>query len=167
MNQVYFIADTHFGNDTLRRYENRPYEDTDKMDEDLIRRWNEIVDETDTVYHLGDFGAEGREAEILGRLNGRIRLVKGNHDTQTSDYYRRAGFEEAYDMSVLFEGFWLLSHEPLYVNTNMPYANLFGHVHGSPLYKDFSRQHYCVCVERTGYRPISFAEVKRTVLGGN
>ncbi|MFR0986288.1 MAG: hypothetical protein ACLSFZ_06955 [Frisingicoccus sp.] len=58
-------------------------------------------------------------------------------------------------MADYIEGFWILSHEPLYINENMPYANIFGHVHGNPTYKDFCRQSICVCVERTDYRPIS------------
>ena len=165
MGKIFFTADTHFGSDRLRLYENRPFSTTEEMDEALIRRWNETVGPEDTVWHLGDFGAEGHEAEILARLSGHIRLVKGNHDLRDNAWYRAAGFEEVYDLPVLFESFWLLSHEPLYVNTNMPYANLFGHVHASPVYKDFSRQHCCVCVERTDYAPISFDEVKRRVLG--
>ena len=69
-----------------------------------------------------------------------------------------------YDLPVILEGFWILSHDLLYVNTNMPYANIFGHVHNSPIIKDYSRQHYCVSVERIDYRPISFEEIKRRVL---
>lgn len=57
------------------------------------------------------------------------------------------------------------SHEPLYVNENMPYANLFGHVHNSPIFKDFSKQHYCVSVERINYAPISFEEIKKQIIG--
>ena len=63
MRKIYFIADTHFGDDKIRRYENRPFADTVKMDAELIRRWNETVTEEDIVYHLGDFGGNGREAE--------------------------------------------------------------------------------------------------------
>ena len=163
MNQIYFIADTHFGDDALRRYENRPFETTEEMDAAMIAGWNKTVDAQDTIYHLGDFGAAGREAEIVRQLSGRILLVKGNHDKQSNEYYRQAGFAEVYDLPVLFENFWLLSHEPLYVNANMPYANLFGHVHASPLYKDYSSQHYCVSVERIGYQPVAFETIKETV----
>ena len=133
------------------------------MDEHIIERWNAVVSPEDEVWHLGDFGGDGREAELLSRLNGTKYLVKGNHDTAPSEYYRAAGFREVYDLPVLFKGFWLLSHEPIYVNTNMPYANLFGHVHCSPVYKDFSPQHYCVCVERTDYAPLAFEEIARAV----
>ena len=159
------IADTHFGSDRLRRYENRPFDTAEEMDRELIRRWNETVDEGDLVYHLGDFGAEGHEADVLAQLNGKVVLIKGNHETESNQYYRGAGFAEVYDMPVLYEGFWLLSHEPLYVNENMPYANLFGHVHANPLYRNYSRQHLCCSVERIDYRPIDFEEVRRLVTG--
>jgi len=169
---IYFIADTHFSDDAIRRYENRPYGDVRKMNESMIENWNKVVTEADEVYVLGDFGAfaycdePGNQVDILGRLKGTKYLVKGNHDTESNEYYRQAGFAEVYDKPVILEEFWILSHEPLYVCENMPYANLFGHVHNSPLYKDYSRQHYCVSVERIGYQPISFAEVAACVKSG-
>lgn len=163
MGKVFFIADTHFGSDAIRRYEKRPFADTDEMDRAMIERWNAAVSPEDTVWHLGDFGAEGHEAEVVSRLNGRILLVRGNHDTQPNAYYRAAGFAEVYDLPVLYGGFWLLSHEPLYVNENMPYANLFGHVHASPLYRDHSRRHVCVCAERLDYTPTDFEALKRMI----
>ena len=164
MEKIYFIADTHFGDERIRKYENRPFESAEQMDNELIRRWNYIVDPEDTVYLLGDFGAEGYEAEILSKLNGKKLLVKGNHDTKSNEEYRRLGFAEVYDRPIIFDGFWILSHDALYVNENMPYANLFGHVHTAPLIKDYSKQHYCVSVERIDYSPISFDDIKRTIL---
>lgn len=163
MGKTFFIADTHFGEETIRRYENRPFLDICAMDEELIRRWNAVVDPDDRVYHLGDFGAEGYEKEILSRLNGHKYLIKGNHDTKSNADYRAFGFAEVYDQPIIFDGFWILSHDALYVNTNMPYANLFGHVHHSPIIKDYSCQHYCVCVERIEYTPISFDAIKRKI----
>ena len=160
---VYFVADTHFGEERIRRYENRPFESAEHMDRELIRRWNETVSSPDTVYVLGDFGADGREAEVLASLNGRKILVKGNHDTKANGEYRSFGFDEVYDLPIIVDGFWILSHDALYVNENMPYANLFGHVHNSPIVKDYSRQHYCVSVERINYTPISFDEIKKKI----
>ena len=98
---IYFIADTHFSEENIMRYENRPF----------------------------------------------------------------AGFEEVYDHPVIIKNFWILSHEPLYVNSNMPYANLFGHVHASPMIKTYSRQHYCVSVERIHYTPISFDQISLAIQG--
>lgn len=163
MSKIWFTADPHFGDDRIRKYENRPFATVDEMDEQLIARWNRVVAEDDTVYVLGDFGATGREAEIVSRLNGRTYLVKGNHDTLTNEAYRAAGFCEVYDLPVILDGFWILSHDALYVNTNMPYANLFGHMHNSPVVRDYSPQHMCVSVERTDYTPVSFDTVKALV----
>lgn len=163
MAATYFIADTHFGDDAIRRYENRPFDSAGQMDEALIAAWNRVVGDEDTVYVLGDFCVPGREAQILSRLKGIKYLVKGNHDTNTNAYYRQAGFCEVYDKPVILDQFWILSHDALYVNTNMPYANLFGHVHNSPLFRDFSPQHFCVCVERINYAPISFSEIRAAV----
>ena len=156
---IYFIADTHFSEENIMRYENRPFADVTEMDQKLLSRWNSIVKKDDEVYVLGDFGAEGKEKFILNRLNGKKFLIKGNHDVRSNQYYRDAGFEEIYDHPVIIKDFWILSHEPLYVNRNMPYANLFGHVHDSPIIKTYSKQHYCVSVERINYKPISFEEI--------
>jgi len=156
---IYFIADTHFSDEDIMRYENRPFDDIVKMNEELLSRWNGIVSKEDEVYVLGDFGADGQEAFILNQLNGKKFLVKGNHDVKSNQYYRDSGFEEVYDHPIIIKDFWILSHEPLYVNRNMPYANLFGHVHDSPIIKTYSKQHYCVSVERINYTPISFDDI--------
>lgn len=156
---IYFIADTHFSKENIRLYENRPFESVAEMNRAIVQRWNDRVNQEDEVYVLGDFGADGQEALILRQLNGRKFLVKGNHDVQANQYYRDCGFEEVYDYPIIIKDFWILSHEPLYVNTNMPYANLFGHVHNSPIFKTYSSQHYCVSAERINYTPISFDDI--------
>ena len=94
------------------------------------------------------------------RLRPGAESVPSGHDE-----YRNFGFSEVYDLPVILDGFWILSHDALYINENMPYANLFGHVHNSPIFKDFSNQHFCVCVERIDYTPIEFDEIKRFVSG--
>ena len=164
MSRVFFIADLHFNDSRILLYENRPFSDTKQMNDVIIGRWNSVVTPDDEVYVLGDFGAEGSESEFLQTLNGNKYLIKGNHDNKPNNYYRQAGFVEVYDLPVIFDKFWILSHEPLYVNSNMPYANIFGHVHNSPLYKDFSLQHYCVSAERLNYTPITFESIKAKVM---
>lgn len=156
---VYFIADTHFSEENIILYENRPFKNIKEMDNELTIRWNQVVNNNDEIFVLGDFGAAGNEKSILGQLNGIKFLVKGNHDTETNKYYRNLGFKEVYDYPVIIKDFWILSHKPLYVNTNMPYANLFGHVHNSPIIKTYSRQHYCVSAERINYTPISLENI--------
>ena len=84
--RIFLIADTHFGDDNIRLYEERPFPDTDTMDLEMIRRWNSVVGDHDLVYHLGDFCSGGQERcrELLSRLKGRKFLVMGNHDSYLS-----------------------------------------------------------------------------------
>ncbi len=164
MSKSFFIADTHFGSETIIRYEKRPFGSVQEMEEALIAKWNQVVEKDDTVYVLGDFSENQdivKDAEVLSRLHGKKILVMGNHDThRTSEEWRKAGFSECSSWPILYEGFFLLSHEPLYINQNMPYANLYGHVHGNASYRDVSRQSACVSVERIDYTPISFDEIR-------
>lgn len=160
---VFFAADLHFDDENILNYENRPFESVGDMNKSLIENWNSVVGKNDEVYIVGDFGGEGHEREILSRLNGTKFLIKGNHDVKSNEYYRTSGFKEVYDKPIIFEGFWILSHEPLYVCENMPYANIFGHVHNSPIYKTYSSHHYCVSVERIDYTPVLFEEIKSKI----
>lgn len=168
MAKDFFIADTHFGGEKIRRYENRPFESSAQMDERLIENWNAVVSPEDTVYVLGDFSDYGdsrKDAEILSKLQGSKILVMGNHDRhRTPQEWREAGFLECYSLPVLYEGFFLLSHEPLYINVNMPYANFYGHVHANPSYKDACKQSVCVSVERIAYTPVEFGVLRSRMM---
>ena len=164
---IYFIADTHFSDENIIRYENRPFQNAAEMNQKLITKWNSAVNDNDIIYILGDFGADNNESFILNQLKGKKYLVKGNHDQHSNQYYRDAGFIEVYDKPIILNDFWILSHEPMYVNNNMPYANIFGHIHNSPMFKTYSSQHYCVSVERTDYTPIAMDEVIKKVQSQN
>ena len=78
----FYTSDLHFGHKNIIKYENRPFNSVEEMDEELIRRWNNKVGKNDEVYILGDFAfASGRRVnELLDRLNGRKYLLRGNHD---------------------------------------------------------------------------------------
>lgn len=60
------------------------------MNQQMIRAWNAVVNERDTVYHLGDVAMHPKYEkgfpeilEQLVQLNGRIIFIKGNHDSRT------------------------------------------------------------------------------------
>ena len=165
--KIYIIADTHFGDNNIRLYEGRPFPDTETMDREMIKRWNETVSEQDHVYHLGDFCSQGenRCRELLSQLKGHKYLLIGNHDLYLSPQkWCELGFETCYDLPVILKGFFILSHYPLYVNRSMPYANLFGHVHSSPTYRSVSSRSACVSVERIGYAPILLEDLRDLML---
>jgi calcineurin-like phosphoesterase family protein len=52
------------------------------MNREIVRRWNDVVDKDDLVYHVGDFAFKGilngRRFEKI--LNGDIVHIQGNHD---------------------------------------------------------------------------------------
>lgn len=153
---VFFIADTHFWSERILHYENRPFKTIEEMHETMISNRNNTVWENDIVRFLWDIWDDS----FISKLNWKKYLVKWNHDTEEIDYYRKIWFIEVYDLPIIFENFWILSHEPLYVNANMPYANIFAHVHQNPMYKTISEQSFCVSCDRIWFKPISFSEIK-------
>lgn len=160
--RVFFIADLHFGDEGIIRYENRPFGSAEEMDRQLIANWNSVVSEEDTVFVLGDFSCYGEEQdrEILKSLHGRKILVMGNHDRhRSSQEWRRLGFSECVEWPVVYRDFFILSHEPVYLNENMPYANFYGHVHNNPTYRTVSGQSCCLSAERIGFTPALFEEI--------
>jgi len=92
----FWTADTHFGHSNVIRYSKRPFSCAEEMDEVLIERWNEIIRDRDTVFHLGDFSLLKKEKSqrILERLRGKIILIKGNHDKNKNI---PQGFEKVVD----------------------------------------------------------------------
>lgn len=65
----------------------RGFADCDEMHEYMIKQWNGKVRTGDEVVILGDLSMERGKptADILDRLNGRLCLIVGNHDTYLND----------------------------------------------------------------------------------
>ena len=163
---LFLTADPHFGDENIIKFESRPFASVEEMNNALIKNWNEVVTPADTILVLGDFFAKADKTFIektLKALNGKIELVKGNHDTPEICEILTNLNVKVYDYPIIVDGFWMLSHEPMYISMNMPYANVFGHVHNNPMYKTFSPRSACVSTERTNFRPISFDETKKQV----
>ena len=79
---TFFTADTHIADAHILRM--RPFASIDEHDAAVIARWNGRIGPDDDVWHVGDvFGGIGRErcSALFARLNGRKRLVVGNHDS--------------------------------------------------------------------------------------
>lgn len=162
MSKIFFIGDTHFGHSQIIDYENRPFANVEDMDKELINRWNSVVMDEDTVFMIGDFSFydKAKTTEICNCLKGQKILIIGNHDDKQAEYYIDCGFYKVYEYPIIFERFWMISHDPLYLNPNMPYANIYGHVHGNEMYVDYSKHSFCACVERINYTPIEWDEIK-------
>ena len=96
MKKTWFIGDTHFYHKNIIKFEDefRPFDTVEEMNETLVDNWNRVVQPEDTVYHVGDVVFGGHEKhEIIGRLNGKKRLILGNHDRCN---YAAPYFEKVY-----------------------------------------------------------------------
>ena len=177
--KIYFTSDTHFSHSKIIGFCNRPFEDVEQMNETMIERWNNVVGENDIVFHLGDFclGGSTEWNRILDRLNGKIYLVLGNHDSKNlrpSVESRFAGIE--WGMCIKVEDYTIyLNHYPFLCFDGGYQENvwqLFGHVHTrvDSTGLDAERlQHLYptqldVGVDNNDFTPLSFAEVKAKLL---
>lgn len=163
--KTFIIADTHFGHSNIIKYCNRPFTNVEDMDNQLIKNWNNAVSKNDAVYHLGDFALGNIEkiTEYRSKLNGKIFLIMGNHDGYNIKKYYEAGFEKVYDKPIIYQDFFILSHKPLSITENMPYINIFGHVHNNPKYKSIGGNSFCVSIERINYKPILFNDITKII----
>ena len=75
--KIFFTSDTHFNNKRILELSKRPFMSTDEMDWVIIKNWNTIISDQDSVYHLRDFG----NPEMAKYLKGHISFIPGNYDT--------------------------------------------------------------------------------------
>ena len=158
--KIFLIGDCHFGHRNIIKYCNRPFDNVEEMTEGLIKNWNSVVGKNDIVYVVGDFALCGKTKiiEISKRLNGRKRLILGNHDGASIATYREAGFEFVYNHPIVLEDFFIVSHAPLVgISENCPFLNIHAHTHEP----SNSKNHFCVSVENINYTPLNFEEIKR------
>jgi calcineurin-like phosphoesterase family protein len=161
----FYISDTHFDHANIIRLCNRPFKNVDEMNETMMERWNAVVSDDDTVYHLGDFAwKSSKVAQWTHRLKGRIIYVRGNHavgpeaDSTTS-------YIELQDAPYSL----VLCHYPI-VSWNGMYRDwyhFYGHVHGSPLNHmplDWRARAFDVGVECLDYTPRTAEEI---IMKGN
>lgn len=166
MRDIWVTSDTHFGHANILHFEDedgqlvRPdFSSVDDMNQTMVDRWNSVVKPGDIVYHLGDvfFGDKAAFQSLWARLNGRKRLIVGNHDD--IKYLSSGGFFQKVMLWRLWPEFNLLfTHVPTHPSTlgearfrDSPVLNVHGHIHqnASP-----PGPYRCVCVEQTDYTPV-------------
>lgn len=160
---TYFTSDTHFGDHRVLNLYPRPYTSTAEMDQDLVRRWNEVVSPEDEIWHLGDFARTNEiAAAVLPRLNGRKHLVTGNNDNVAG---MAAGWLSLQPYAEVERGgrLLVLCHYPFrsWNRQHRGAVNLHGHSHGRM--KPLPRQ--CdVGVDVWGYAPVAWDRLAAMLL---
>lgn len=75
----YYISDLHLFHEASIRFDNRPFGYLDEMHEAVVSRWNNKVNNGDTVYILGDMSMRGKKEDLISlvaTLKGKKSLLK-------------------------------------------------------------------------------------------
>lgn len=154
MSKIFVSSDYHFNHDREFIWKARGFSSIDEMNEAIIERHNSVVAPEDDIYILGDIclgggmpGITAKNQALIERLNGRIHIILGNHDTPSRiEMYKMCKnvVDVKYADMIHYRGYhFYLSHFPtLTANLEKEFLkqctiNLFGHTHSmDPFYND-------------------------------
>ena len=138
---IWVTSDWHFGHDREFIWKARGFASVEDMNEHIINAHNAIVKPEDDVYVLGDLmlGDSDKGIECVKRMNGKLHIVWGNHDTDSrkAKYNALPNVVESGHVIVLKykKHNFYMSHYPTLTGnlereslTQMT-LNLFGHTH--------------------------------------
>lgn len=176
MPAVFLVSDTHFGHSGVCRFlredgvtKLRPWDNTEEMDEAMIKAWNETVRPNDKVYHLGDVVINRKAFKTLHRLNGDKVLIKGNHDIFRLEEY--TPFFRDIRASHVMDGM-ILTHIPIHKDGLYRFGtNIHGHLHANRVMMDngyrkkiIDPSYFNVSVECIDFKPILFEDVRKLIV---
>ena len=169
---IWFTADHHWSHSNIIKYDNRPFDDIHEHNKAMTENWNSVVKKDDTVYHLGDLAFCGPKTihQILDNLNGKICLIRGNHDKAirgdlierfvwVKDYYVLKVHEKETNKH---QGI-VLFHYPIesWDKKHHNYWHCHGHSHSKIMSPGIARLD--VGVTGNNYIPISYDQVKSRI----
>lgn len=168
--RTWVYSDPHFYHGNICRFESspgvklRPWDDANEMTEDMIQWYNEMVDDGDRVYILGDVAfSPSKFREVMSRLKGRKVLVPGNHEPRRFD-------KVCTDVGVEVRGYvvkkgFIMSHIPIHPGSLSRWTlNIHGHTHSNNVEEEgypgsADPRYFCACVEQTNFRPILLDDI--------
>lgn len=165
---IFFISDLHFGHNKEFIYKFRGFSSIEEHDETLIKNWNLKVGVQDTVYFIGDFSFSNNIENYISRLNGKIIIIEGNHDSNLAHYYSSKKYSSDFNKIFSYHTGFIdikingqpitLCHYPMrYWNKSHHGAlHLYGHLHKKT---DFGGKTLNVSVDNIGTYPISLDEL--------
>lgn len=163
---IYFTSDLHFFHSNVIEYSDRPFKDVEEMNIVLMSNWNETIGKDDEVYILGDLTMKGPvyANDVLGKLNGRKHLIRGNHDSFLSKKeFNKGLLISAQDYAEIAYGGarFILFHYPILEWSGFfrGSIHLHGHQHNKAQYNIDNREHgirrFDVGVDANGMMPVS------------
>jgi calcineurin-like phosphoesterase family protein len=141
VSKIFLTSDTHFGHDREFIWKVRGFNSVEEMNETIVQKWNETVSAEDDVYILGDvILGDPDNIEYVKRLNGKLHIVLGNHDTaKREEIYRNLpSVVEVAEVGIRLKykkHHFVLTHYPMMTGNlekeslKQMSLNLYGHTH--------------------------------------
>ncbi len=168
MKNIFFISDQHFSQRNFLNFTDsngnriRPFDSIDEMDEHMIERHNSVVGKFDKVWFGGDITFDRKRFDtIMSRLNGKKRLVLGNHDDGI--FLAKSGWFEKIVLDRRFDEFgFIMEHKPGRLDQAFNHRQqkqmkiVHGHVHQNSI---DDPNYINICVEVVNYTPVHLDEI--------
>lgn len=174
--EPYFTADPHFLHANIIKHCNRPFKDSAEQTRVMVENWNNVVEEKDDIFILGDLFYRGKKSDIhsiLDKLNGHKTLILGNHDYKWFDdeylkYFERVDKQlliQVYDWDEQRYQQIFLSHYPhlSWANAFHGAWNFYGHVHGRLDDLEDCGAILDVGVDSQRYTPQPYSQLKKQI----
>ena len=119
------------------------------------------------VFHLGDLALGKKEdtETLVPLLNGKVYLMRGNHDRRSIAFYQALGItlvKDPYRMETASGMQLVFSHRPI-VPLPPGMLNLHGHIHNNPA-PELGPRHVNLSIEVRQYRPWKLGDVLQSYL---
>lgn len=175
--QIFWTSDIHFRHNSILQYTDRKNValNIEQHDQFMVDAINATVTDNDILYILGDIAhcaTPWLTLDLVSKLNGKLHLVKGNHDTKHLDIYKASGLFESVQSElqlVLNKKRIIMYHFPILEWDAGHYGSwmLHGHTHGNLDYAKHGLENnrvFDVSLDasynlRGAYRPWSFDEL--------
>lgn len=174
---IFLTSDLHFNHDREFVWKVRGFTSVQEMNETIVKNWNSVVNPDDDVYVLGDLCLGGgtpsallANKKLIESLNGRLHIIRGNHDTnpRVIMYGQCANVVDEIKWADMlnYKGYhFYLSHFPTLTGNlekeslKQCTCNLFGHTHQTSNFHLDMPFMYHVGVDSHNCYPVSLDDI--------
>ena len=153
---TWFTSDLHIEHRNIIRLSSRPFDNIEQMNNALVNNWNSVVEDSDTIYILGDFSFKN-PTPYIKRLKGNKIFIIGNHD------HKKTKGRKLMEPKIDGQRF-ILCHYPLLQWRQEYYGSihLHGHNHNNPI--EYKKNRINVGVDIWNYTPVSAEQILKHAL---
>ena len=142
------------------------------MNEDIVKKWNSIIDDNDIIYHLGDLalGNVDEAIKYIKQLKGQIHLIRGNHctDNKVEKYKELDNIIDIKYADMIKYKKWnfYLSHYPTMMGCwadQKKLWNLSGHTHSKDKFENKEHKIYNVAADAHDCKPVEIEQIIKDI----